>query len=186
MPLLTTERLHLALAHVSLAEASGAFHRRNAEHFKAGSPDHLRIPQPERFWIERMRQLVHLQDAGAGLSFFGLQPDSGELLLEIHVSNIVRGVFQACHIGYKIDQQWQGKGLMFEAMTAAIEHLFQGSGLHRIMANYQPDNVRSGRLLARLGFIEEGLAKDYLFLDGQWRDHILTSLCNPDWQPQTQ
>jgi ribosomal-protein-alanine N-acetyltransferase len=47
------------------------------------------------------------------------------------------------------------------------------------MANYRPENERSGILLERLGFVREGLAKDYLFIDGQWRDHVLTSLTNP-------
>ena len=51
------------------------------------------------------------------------------------------------------------------------------------MANYIPENERSGRLLARLGFTREGLAKDYLFIDGAWRDHVLTALANPDFDP---
>jgi ribosomal-protein-alanine N-acetyltransferase len=46
------------------------------------------------------------------------------------------------------------------------------------MANYRPQNERSARLLERLGFTREGLAKDYLFIDGAWRDHVLTSLTN--------
>lgn len=47
------------------------------------------------------------------------------------------------------------------------------------MANYVPTNERSGRLLRRLGFTVEGYARDYLFIDGAWRDHVLTSLTNP-------
>jgi len=42
-----------------------------------------------------------------------------------------------------------------------------------------PHNARSGRLLERLGFVNEGLAKDYLFIDGAWRDHVLTARLNP-------
>jgi ribosomal-protein-alanine N-acetyltransferase len=51
--------------------------------------------------------------------------------------------------------------------------------LHRVMASYRPDNARSGRLLENLGFEREGLAKAYLKIDGQWADHVLTSLVNP-------
>jgi ribosomal-protein-alanine N-acetyltransferase len=47
------------------------------------------------------------------------------------------------------------------------------------MANYRPENLRSARLLARLGFIQEGYARDYLFIDGAWRDHVLTARLNP-------
>jgi ribosomal-protein-alanine N-acetyltransferase len=55
--------------------------------------------------------------------------------------------------------------------------------LHRIMANHRPENERSARLLERLGFVREGLAKDYLFIDGDWCDHVLTSLTHPTYDP---
>lgn len=54
--------------------------------------------------------------------------------------------------------------------------------MHRIMAAYLPYNQRSGKLLKRLGFIVEGYARDYLTIDGQWQDHILTSLTNRNWK----
>jgi ribosomal-protein-alanine N-acetyltransferase len=50
------------------------------------------------------------------------------------------------------------------------------------MANFRPENERSRRLLERLGFVEEGLARNYLFIDGAWRDHVLTSLTHPAYQ----
>jgi ribosomal-protein-alanine N-acetyltransferase len=53
--------------------------------------------------------------------------------------------------------------------------------LHRVMANYLPENERSARLLARLGFCIEGQANAYLQIAGAWRDHILTSLVNAQW-----
>ena len=68
---------------------------------------------------------------------------------------------------------------MLEALKAAIPNVFQTHGLHRIMANYQPDNLRSEILLRRLGFEREGLAKSYLKINGRWTDHVLTSLINP-------
>jgi ribosomal-protein-alanine N-acetyltransferase len=46
------------------------------------------------------------------------------------------------------------------------------------MANYIPTNERSGLLLKRLGFAVEGYARDYLLINGQWRDHVLTALTN--------
>ncbi|EJA8914550.1 ribosomal protein S5-alanine N-acetyltransferase, partial [Escherichia coli] len=98
-------------------------------------------------------------------------------------SNVVRGSFHACYLGYSIGQKWQGKGLMFEALSAAIRYMQRTQHIHRIMANYMPHNKRSGDLLARLGFEKEGYAKDYLLIDGQWRDHVLTALTTPDWTP---
>jgi len=105
-------------------------------------------------------------------------PD-GPILGQVSLRNIIRGAFQGCHLGYSLDQQAVGKGLMFEALTSVIAYGFGEMGLHRIMANYIPTNERSGRLLRRLGFVVEGYARDYLFLAGKWQDHILTSLVNP-------
>jgi ribosomal-protein-alanine N-acetyltransferase len=84
-------------------------------------------------------------------------------------------------LGYAIDAQRQGQGLMHEALIAAIVHAFDVLRLHRIQANYVPDNVRSGRLLQRLGFRKEGLAANYLYINGAWRDHVLTALLNPSF-----
>lgn len=67
---------------------------------------------------------------------------------------------------------------MHEALQRTISYVFEELRLHRIHANYIPNNVRSGRLLARLGFAIEGYAKDYLFINDAWRDHVLTSLTN--------
>jgi ribosomal-protein-alanine N-acetyltransferase len=70
---------------------------------------------------------------------------------------------------------------MFEALSAAIDYAFRELNIHRIMANHLLDNERSARLLQRLGFVREGVAKDYLRIDGVWRDHVLNSLTNAQW-----
>jgi ribosomal-protein-alanine N-acetyltransferase len=62
--------------------------------------------------------------------------------------------------------------------------MFAEQKLHRIGANYMPHNARSGRLLAGLGFRIEGYARDYLYIDGAWRDHVLTSLVNDAFRPE--
>jgi ribosomal-protein-alanine N-acetyltransferase len=55
--------------------------------------------------------------------------------------------------------------------------------LHRIQAAIRPDNRRSLALADRLGFADEGLARDYLFIAGAWRDHRLLALTNPGFVP---
>ena len=70
---------------------------------------------------------------------------------------------------------------MEEALRAANAFVFDAMRMHRVMANYRPENERSRRLLERLGFEREGLARNYLFIDGAWRDHVLTSLTHPGY-----
>lgn len=47
------------------------------------------------------------------------------------------------------------------------------------MVNYIPSNIRSERVLLKLGFEKEGLAKSYLKIAGKWQDHILTAKIKP-------
>lgn len=91
-------------------------------------------------------------------------------------TQIFHGSFQACYLGYKIDHEYEGKGLMFEALEIAIKYVFEQLGLHRIMANYMPINERSAKLLHRLNFTIEGYAKNYLLINDNWEDHVLTAL----------
>ena len=105
-------------------------------------------------------------------------PDSRSIVGECGFTNIVCGPFQACHLGFSLCRAFQGKGFMDEGLRCAIGFVFEEMGLHRVMANYRPENERSQRLLMRLGFEQEGRARAYLHIDGQWRDHILSSLIN--------
>jgi ribosomal-protein-alanine N-acetyltransferase len=107
-----------------------------------------------------------------------LADDPERMVGDVSLTNIARGPFQACYLGYRLDRQSEGRGLMSEALKAVIAHAFGALKLHRIMANYVPTNERSARVLRRLGFVVEGYARDYLFLEGRWKDHCLTSLTN--------
>jgi ribosomal-protein-alanine N-acetyltransferase len=71
---------------------------------------------------------------------------------------------------------------MTEAVGRGIEFAFREKNIHRIMANYVPQNLKSGRVLSRLGFVVEGYARNYLFLNGRWQDHVMTSLTNSNWR----
>ena len=55
-------------------------------------------------------------------------------------ANVVRGVFQACHLGYGVARRHEGKGLMYEALDAGIRYAFGPLDFHRVMANYMPRN----------------------------------------------
>lgn len=97
-------------------------------------------------------------------------------------SNIVRGAFQACHLGFALSENSQRQGIMAEALKHAIHYMFTERNFHRIMANYMVHNDKSAALLKKLRFQEEGKAAKYLLINGKWRDHILTSLINDNWK----
>jgi len=96
----------------------------------------------------------------------------------IAISNITRGVFQSCFLGYKIASDHSRQGYMSEALFKMIEFAFSELKLHRIEANIMPRNLASLQLVKKFGFKEEGLARKYLKINGVWEDHVHMVLLN--------
>ena len=137
------------------------------------------------YWERRLTDQLAALTTSSAVPFWmfdASQPD-GQIIGAANFSSVVRGPFQACFLGYKLAEEYWGRGLMTEALEAAIAWVFEHLGLHRIMANYIPRNEKSGAVLKRLGFQIEGYARDYLFIEDRWQDHVLTALTNPDPQP---
>lgn len=179
-PSLETERLTIVLPTGDLAEATARYYADNWEHLLPWSPPMTRELLSADYWAHKHE--ASLADARNGTAFrFVLlekQREADDIVGTIGLSQIARGPFSACYLGYSLAERAQGKGLMTEALRATIAFAFADLRLHRVMANYLPTNERSGRVLRRLGFQVEGYARDYLFIHGVWADHILTSLTN--------
>ena len=180
-PLLTGARVVVSLVTEADAEPLCAFHERNFDRLRPWMP-----PVPEDFltltywrrWAAAGRKLYEQEQAVRFVLRTGDAP-AGPVIGQVNFSNIVRGPFQGCVVGYHVDAEHEGQGFMREGLELAIRFMFDALGLHRVMAGFVPGNDRSRVLLQRLGFVEEGYAKDYLFIDGAWRDHVLTAIVNP-------
>lgn len=90
----------------------------------------------------------------------------------VGLNNLVRGAFQSCFLGYKLDGGLLRRGYMTEAVEEAVRIAFTVLGLHRIEANIMPRNTASLGVARKAGFQEEGLAVRYLRINGVWEDHI--------------
>ena len=187
---ITTARLRLVAGDPDLAPAVCEFQRRNRQHFARWDP-----PTADSFYS------LEAQLARVTLGVTAFQNDTAyrywlidatrcggarlpstdvEVIGSLHFSQVSRGAFQSAMLGYALDEAHVGQGLMSEAIAAGLEEMFSPRvNLHRVQAAYRPENLRSARVLERLGFAREGLAPDYLFIDGAWRDHVITSLLNP-------
>jgi [ribosomal protein S5]-alanine N-acetyltransferase len=182
-PRLATPRLELRLARPDEANLVLDYARRNAEHLAPWEPTPPPASDTEAFWRERLEQAAEESSRGRHIRFhlFESNAPTARVLGAIGLSNIVRGVFECAYLGFSLDGARQGEGLMREALEAVIGFAWAPLNLHRIEANYQPHNVRSGALLRRLGFQPTGFARDYLFIAGAWRDHVQTAILNPAW-----
>ncbi len=175
------ERILLVASRRVAAAEVADFYRRNQAHFERWDP-----PVPPGFHTpthqaERLRQANDAFAAGAGYRYWLVEPGKPRRVVgSVHFSNVVRGPFQSCTLGYAIDAQLEGRGLMREALEAGIHEMFSTRGkLHRVQAGVRPENTRSLALMHRLGFEAIGLARNYLMIDGDWRDHQLWQRLNP-------
>lgn len=162
-----------------------SFHRRNRVHFGPWDPRRADAFFTAEWWQKQLGADRDLASADRDYRFFLFPRDAPERVIgHAHLSNLVRGAFQACHLGFGIDREREGHGLMREALTEVLDWAFGPLALHRIEANHRPENTRSAGLLKRLGFVPQGYARDYLYIDGAWRDHVLTALTNHAWTPR--
>jgi len=98
-----------------------------------------------------------------------------------NLSQIFYGVFQNAYLGYYVDVNFAGQGLMSEGIQLVINYAFHTLGLHRIEANIQPGNIASINLVKRLGFTKEGFSRRYLKINQEWCDHERWALTAEDW-----
>ena len=104
----------------------------------------------------------------------------GRLAGQVTLDNIVRGALRSGYLGYWIDRSVAGRGLGSLAVALVCDHAFGPAGLHRLQADIRPENLRSQRLVERLGFRQEGVLRRYLDIDGDWRDHLSYALLAED------
>ena len=106
----------------------------------------------------------------------GSHPRRPRLAGQLTVSGIVGGSASWGQIGYWVDQELAGRGIVPTAVALATDYCFKVMRLHRIEIAIRPENVRSLRVVTKLGFRPEGLRPRYLHIDGDWRDHLVFAL----------
>ena len=116
-------------------------------------------------------QLRHAARHGRAMPF-AIEVD-GRFRGQVTLSNIVRGSAQFASVGYWIDREVAGRGLVPRGVALAVDHAFLVAGLHRVEIAIRPENTNSLRVVEKLGLAEVGLAPRYLHIDGEWRDHRL-------------
>ncbi|HEV3270339.1 MAG TPA: GNAT family N-acetyltransferase [Candidatus Rhabdochlamydia sp.] len=178
---LTTSRLILRIPTQGDSFELQAFEERNMSHLSPWRSTSVEFNLDHTTQIMKWKEEFKENRAIRFLLFLRERPE-GEIVGLCNFSQIFRGpLFKPAILGYQIDAVYERKGLMSEAVERGIQYMFEEQNIHRIMANYMPSNARSAQLLQKLGFTIEGRAKKYLLINGQWEDHILTSLTNQRW-----
>jgi ribosomal-protein-serine acetyltransferase len=115
-----------------------------------------------------------------------------EFLIEVRESQRLAGVVSlhrvdwvraAAGLGYWVRRTEWNRGVATEAATAALDHALHGLRLHRIEALVALENKASQRVIEKLGFVREGVAREAEFVDGRYLDHIQYSFLRSDLPP---
>ncbi|KIA84060.1 GNAT family N-acetyltransferase [Flavobacterium sp. AED] len=81
-------------------------------------------------------------------------------------------------IGYMLLPEFNGKGIMPEAVKEVVDYGFNVMKLHSIEAIIDPENFGSEKVLQKNGFVKEAHLKENEFYDGRFLDTVIYSLLN--------
>ncbi|SEL33220.1 GNAT family N-acetyltransferase [Streptacidiphilus jiangxiensis] len=134
-------------------------------------------PEEFRVWMRRFED-------GSNLGFLIRVRETGVAAGSVNINSVIRGRYQGASLGYAAFAPSAGQGYITEGITAAMGYAFTELRLHRLEACIQPGNKASLAVVQRLGFHFEGVSPDYLYIDGQWRDHERWAVTAPKpWTP---
>lgn len=131
----------------------------------------------------RRRQMLAEWQARTGYGFLIFDRQDGALLGGISLTNVRRGVASAGSLGYWIGEPYARNGYMTEAVSCLLDFAFGELGLNRVEAACLPENIASRALLRKTGFVEEGLARAFLKINGRWQDHVTFAILRGDPRP---
>lgn len=151
----------------ALAEA----YRVNSEHLAPFEPIRSNDFRTESGQRTEIVALIASREAGTALPL--VLAHGSRIVGRVTLSGIVRGAFQSGNLGYWIDQRYADHGLMTAAVNEISRLAANELQLHRIQAGTLVDNVASQTVLRKCGFVEFGLAPEYLLIAGRWQDHRL-------------
>jgi ribosomal-protein-alanine N-acetyltransferase len=139
------------------------------------------IRDPDHFTLDGQRAQIEkvICDQQRRLAVARVILDNDRIIGRVTLSNIVRGAFESCSLGYWISQADCGRGHASVAVGETAALAFSELGLHRIEAGTLPHNVASQRVLERNAFERFGLARRYPQIAGHWQDHVLFQRITP-------
>jgi len=173
-PILTTERL--VLRRMDVADAPEMFFLRS----DAGMLEYIdREPAKS---VDEVVAFIEMVDNGIianeAINWAITHKDSTRLIGNICIWNVQKEHCRA-ELGYVLHPDWQGKGIMAEAMQAVLHYAFNTMKLHSAEANVMPANIASVRVLERHGFVREAYFRENYCFRGQFTDSAVYSLLTP-------
>lgn len=167
-PVFEEEGLILRPLTIADAPALHAAHADPAVHHFWSGPAHATLDETERY-------LAATLDI-PGAEVWAITPDAGEALGRVALFTLREGVGE---FGVVLRADAQGRGLVSRAIRRIARYAFETRGLHRLVADIDPDNVASIRAFERAGFACEARLKANWMTHLGIRDSLIFALLKP-------
>lgn len=180
-PVLRGETLYLRLPQSSDYGMWAELRAQSRAFLEPWEPQWSRNELSRSAFRQRLRHYLKNLKDGQGYAFFVFRCIDDALVGGININNIRRGVTQSCSVGYWIGAPFANQGYMSLSLNQVVDFVFHELQLHRLEAACLQHNIASIKLLEKSGFRCEGLAREYLCINGAWQDHKLYALLEQDW-----
>ena len=184
-PILVRDPVVLRTATVADHEEWAVLRESSRDHLTAWEEDWPAIDLSLSSFKRRLKAYEREKRRGGGLPLLAFRRHDRVLLGGATLTNIRYGSSRSGILGYWIGSRYIKRGYGTAAVLAMLEHGFNGIELNRIEAACQPENIASQKLLERCGFSREGLARDYLKINGVWQDHNIFAITASDFRAQS-
>ena len=139
------------------------------------------IPRPlvktDEDALEHIAMIDSKIDSNEGINWAITLKDNSKLIGIIGHYRIKPEHYRA-EIGYMLLPEYQGKGIVSEAVREAVKYGFNSMNLHSIEAIIAPENHGSAKVLEKNGFVKEAHLKENEFYDGRFLDTVIYSILN--------
>lgn len=85
-------------------------------------------------------------------------------------------------IAYIVHPDYWGNGIATEVAKLLVNFGFKEFHLHRIYATCDPRNIGSAKVLEKIGMTQEGKLRDALLIKDGWRDSLVFSILEHEWE----
>lgn len=176
---MSEQQIYIRFPEETDASELADLYKRNREFFERFSPG-----CPDEFYTKehQLQAIVKSQvdrKEDRRYSFVICHKEDERIIGNVDLNFVMRGVLQSCMVGYSLDQAYNGKGYMTEAVKQVVRYAFEKLKFHRIVGEASPRNPGSIRVLENAGFHKEGIARSNVKINGVWEDHQVLALINP-------
>lgn len=174
-----TDRLTLTLTNEELVVPISEYIRRNRDFLKP-----YETVNEIDYSKENLIKMISKDNLNylslTGLNLWIQKKGSRNIIGSVNLSGIcISDDFSTALLGARLDKDEVRNGYAYEACEKCIDIAFTEFGIHRLVAMIMISNTPSIKAAQKLGFITEGIARDYAKINGKWEDHIQMILINP-------